>query len=149
MHLAAPDDVILISHYGFCRSESDELATRLWTIRTGDSGQKGDSGQTKLPHIIKSVRSFGGYFVCHESLSRISCHESLVTNLCSIMNGSAESFIRPADNYLRLYSAGKTSSGVVPSPYLPGALCPRRLCFPLSLPVVETRTLKTGDRQDD
>src|SRR5216683_1936900 len=22
-----------------------------------------DSGQTKLPHIIKSVRSFGGYFV--------------------------------------------------------------------------------------
>jgi hypothetical protein len=24
---------------------------------------QGDSGQTKLPHIIKSVRSFGGYFV--------------------------------------------------------------------------------------
>jgi hypothetical protein len=30
---------------------------------------QGDSGQTKLPHIIKSVRSFGGNFVCPESLS--------------------------------------------------------------------------------
>src|SRR5216683_1474236 len=48
-------------------SATNQTGSRGRDEKGQDGVTPGDSGQTRLPHIIKSVRRSGGYFVCHES----------------------------------------------------------------------------------